>query len=155
MAGTKASPWCHIEIPASDVARARRFYGNVFGWTFHDVPEMNYTIYQTVPDGLGGGLWNPAPGIPRQIVCYLLVDDIEESVAAVKKNGGRLVNPKMEVPGMGWFALVADPDGNVIGVWRSKRPPAPAKKPRTARRPKPAAKRKPAGRKKPAGKKRR
>lgn len=50
-------------------------------------------------------------------------------VEKVQAAGGRLVNPKMEVKGAGWFALVADPDGNVFGIWKSATKPAAKKKP--------------------------
>ncbi len=36
----------HIDLPATDLARAKRFYGEVFGWKFQDVPDMNYTLFE-------------------------------------------------------------------------------------------------------------
>lgn len=133
--------WCHIEIPTMSVERAKRFYGKVFGWTFQDVPQLNYTLYQTKEGGLGGGLFNPPPGIPRQIVNYLLVNEIEPALAQIEEHGGRTVTGKMQVPGAGWFALAADPDGNVFGIWKNAPVQAPAAIESPARRParKPAA----------------
>lgn len=128
MAGSREGAWCHIEIPSAQPESAKRFYGNVFGWTFTDVPALNYTLYSAGEGEIGGGLWNPAAGVPRQIVNYVNVSDIEATVAKVEQYGGKLVNPKMEVPNAGWFALVADPDGNVVGLWKNLKPPAaPAK----------------------------
>ncbi len=144
MSAIREGMWCHIEMPVGDLERAKRFYGDVFGWKFQDMPQMSYTLYETRPGGVGGGLWNPPPEVPRNVVNYIYVDEIETAVARVEQAGGRLVNPKMEVPNSGWFALVADPDGNVFGLWKSMRPPAPPPAKRAAKRKaRPAAKAKP------------
>ena len=119
MAGNKQGAWCHIEIPTAQVEVAKKFYGTVFGWKFRDMPEMSYTLFDTGKGNVGGGLWNPPAGVPRSITNYIFVDSVDAMVARVQEHGGKLVNPKMQVPGAGWFALVADPDGNVIGLWQN------------------------------------
>lgn len=48
----------HIDPPATDLARAKRFYGQVFGWKFQDMPDMNYTLFEA-PMGPGGGFRTP------------------------------------------------------------------------------------------------
>ncbi len=125
----KAGDWCHVELPITDLERSKRFYGEIFGWQF--MTHGDYTLYSTPGgrEGVGGGLFHPPPGVPRAIVDYVLVDEIEPVVAKVEARGGRLINPKMEVHGAGWFALVADPDGNVFGIWKSasSTPPPKAK----------------------------
>ena len=115
----KEGQWCHVEIPTGDAKKAQRFYGEVFGWKFQEIPQMQYTLYETGENGIGGGFWNPEPGMPRQITNYVLVNEIEPVVARVKNNGGKQIKEKTEVPGAGWFSLVSDPDGNVIGLWKS------------------------------------
>jgi predicted enzyme related to lactoylglutathione lyase len=57
--------------------------------------------------------------MPKQIVNYILVNEIEPVLARIKNNGGKQVKDKTEVPGAGWFALASDPDGNTIGLWKS------------------------------------
>lgn len=130
MAGPKPGAWCHIEIPTSSPRKAKEFYGALFGWTFRDVPELDYVIFSTGEGAIGGGLWNPPPGIPRQITNYVSVEDVRGMVEKVVALGGRTIAPRTEVPGHGWFALVADPDGNILGLWQSARGPeaAPAKR---------------------------
>ena len=118
---TKTGMWCHIEIPVTDHARAKAFYSEVFGWTFQDVdmPGMKYTLYFTGEGGIGGGFMIPPEGAPKQIVNYILVDEIEPALERISQNGGKTIMPKQEVPQAGWFAIAADPDGNSIGIWKS------------------------------------
>ncbi len=126
MAGDKKGSWCHIEIPVASPKNAKKFYGELFGWTFRDVPELNYVMFSAGDGSIGGGLWNPPAGIPRLVTNYISVEDVGAMVARVQARGGKLVNPRTEVPGHGWFALVADPDGNVIGLWQNAPKPAAA-----------------------------
>ena len=112
--------WCHIEIPAADPEQAKSFYGDVFGWTFQDVPlgDGTYTLYMTGEGGIGGGIWNPPDGMPRQVINYVNVEDLEPIRQKAVKAGGTVVLPEQEIPGIGWFSLIADPDGNVFGAWK-------------------------------------
>jgi len=111
---------CHVEIPSDDVSSARQFFADVFGWTFEEMPmgESTYTMYQTRQGGIGGGIMTPPPGAPKQVVNYILVNDIAPVLEQVRRAGGDVVTPTMEVPGAGWLAHFTDPDGNVFGLWK-------------------------------------
>ena len=111
---------CHVEIPSDDVSSARQFFADVFGWTFEEMPmgESTYTMYQTRQGGIGGGITTPPPGAPKQVVNYILVNDIAPVLEQVRRAGGDVVTPTMEVPGAGWLAHFTDPDGNVFGLWK-------------------------------------
>lgn len=150
MPGMTHGAWCHIEIPAADKEASQRFYGGLLGWTFTEVPELKYTLYSTGDGELGGGLFNPPEGTPRHITNYVTVSDLEAAAKRVPELGGTVCTERMEVPGMGWFRIVNDPEGNSIGLWQPARPAAPSKPGKAA----PKAKK---GSKKPAkkGKKRR
>ena len=115
----KEGVWCHIEIPTSDPKKSRSFYGEVFGWKFQEMPGMDYSMYETREGGIGGGVWNPPPGMPRQVVNYILVNEIEPVLQKIGRNGGKTIKEKTEIPHAGWFALVTDPDGNLFGIWKS------------------------------------
>jgi predicted enzyme related to lactoylglutathione lyase len=112
--------YCHIEIPSNDPTKAKGFYGDLFGWQFTDMPmgEGTYSLYMTAEGGIGGGIWNPPDGMPRQIINYIAVDEIEPVVEKAEAGGGKVVMPTVELPGIGWFSLIADPDGNVFGIWK-------------------------------------
>ena len=113
--------FCHVEIAADDLEKAKAFYGGAFGWTFQDVPMgegQTYVLYQTGGE-VGGGIMNPPPGMPKMVVNYILVDDIDAAVAKIEAAGGTIVIPKTEVHGMGEMAHFTDPEGNHMAIWKS------------------------------------
>ena len=112
---------CHVEIPADDVAYSKQFYNEVFGWSFQDFPMEQgvYAMYQTRQGGIGGGIMTPPPGMPKSIVNYILVDEIEPILEQIQARGGSVLLPKTQVADMGWMAHATDPSGNVIGLWKA------------------------------------
>lgn len=112
-------PIVHVEIPAADVKAASQFYADVFGWQIdHSMEE--YPMF-AAEGGPGGGftkLGDPGHTVGRPLI-YLATDDIEASLAAVEAHGGKTLEPKMEIPHVGWFAIFADPAGNAIALYTS------------------------------------
>ncbi len=107
----------YIEISVSDVARAREFYGQAFGWRFNDYgPE--YAGIQTA-DGSGevGGLGVGRDSGPGGVVALLRSDDLDASLAAVEAAGGSIVEAPYDYPG-GRRCIFGDLDGNVLGVYQ-------------------------------------
>ena len=126
MADWKLSPgdWCHIDVGSGDRDRARRFYGEVFGWSFEDQGEgMGYVGVKTSENGIESGIGGLAeatgvgPPAPNGVVPYILAPDIDATLAAIEKAGGETVVPRTDVFGFGEFAQFRDPDGNLIGLW--------------------------------------
>lgn len=114
--------YTHIEIPADDPARAQRFYEGVFGWKFRAMEGYpDYFLYTTAAgdDGVGGAIGKRDVSAPHQVRNYVDVDSVEESVAKAAELGGRVVEPKAEVPGQGWYAVITDTEGNEFAVWQS------------------------------------
>lgn len=107
----------HVEIPTKDIAKAKKFYGAVFGWKFEDVPDMNYTMFEA-PGGPPGGLREPMENDPG-VLNYILVNSVDETLAKVKKAGGTVVAPKQEIPGMGWMAIIKDSTDCVQGIFQA------------------------------------
>ena len=111
----------HIEIPADDPERARRFYAELFGWSF--APEVagfeGYHVFTTPVGeaGAGGAIGKRGEMAPEKLRTYVLVDSIDKTLAKVTELGGTVVEPKGEVPGVGWYAVLADGEGNEIGLW--------------------------------------
>jgi len=110
--------WCHVEIPSADPAKSEAFYAAVFGWTFQRVPEMDYTLYMTSEDGIGGGILKKPEGMGQQLINYVNVGELEPYLEKIEAGGGSVLMPIAEVPNVGWFAIVADPDGNAFGLWQ-------------------------------------
>ena len=123
-----ADPVTHFEIYAQDPPRLVEFYGALFSWSIDKAPGVDYWRIQTGAGGNGynGGLtYRPIEG-PRSWVHYVTVDVLDEAVAQVLELGGSLLRPKAAVPKVGWYAVVADPEGNIFALWqhdRSAMPP--------------------------------
>ena len=121
----------HFEIPADNVERLRKFYGKLFGWKIEKMPgPMEYWGVETVPvnekgetlrQGVNGGMMkrqNPE----QKSVNYIQVESVDEYARRIGDLGGRVIVPKTEIPGMGWWALALDPEGNQFGVFQPVHP---------------------------------
>jgi predicted enzyme related to lactoylglutathione lyase len=117
------NPFVHIELMSTDVGKAKSFYGKLFDWQLEDMPmsEVTYTMIK-VGEGTGGGLMkNPMPGAPSSWVPYVLVDDVRAATAKAKSLGATLMKDVSEVPGMGWFSIITDPTGAMLGLWETRK----------------------------------
>lgn len=112
----------HVEIPAANVAAAASFYEALFGWKIQHAPEFNYTMWAD-GSGYGGGFNEVSDTSPvGQVLVYIDSDDIEADLKKVVSLGGSVIQPKMEIPGTGWFGIFKDPTGNVLAVYTSMDP---------------------------------
>jgi predicted enzyme related to lactoylglutathione lyase len=109
----------HIEFPADDVERAKRFYGAVAGWEFGESEGFpDYWMFRN-GERSGGGLGKRGESVGSVIRVYVTVDRLEDAVSAAEANGGALITPPSEIPGMGRWAAVRDSEGNEIGLWEN------------------------------------
>jgi len=119
----------HFEIPAEDAQKLKKFYVNLFGWKIEKYPgPTEYYLLQTVPvdekmmpirPGVNGGLFLKKDAtIPGQAkpTNYVWVESVDEYSKKVEALGGKIVVSKMEIPGLGWWALALDPEGNQFGL---------------------------------------
>ena len=122
----------HFEIHATDIARARRFYEALFGWTFQQWPggAQEYWIISTgpmnQPGSINGGMIKRLGGEPVEgqpvsaFVCTVgSVEDVDATVHAAVSLGGSVALPKMPISGIGWLAYVKDTEGNILGVMQN------------------------------------
>ncbi len=113
----------HLDIPATDPAAAGKFYADLFDWKIQVDPTFNYHMFQA-DAGPGGGFVqvNEAAGYkPGEVLIYVSTDDIDATLARVEALGGKTLQPKTEIPQVGWFAFFADPAGNRIGLFTGMR----------------------------------
>ncbi len=109
----------HVEIPAGDPNKAGEFYRELFGWKIVPVPEMNYVMWEAA-DNSGGGFPQISAESPAgRVTVYIDSDDVDADLEKVRMLGGKILNEKTEIPGMGWFGIFQDPDGNVLAVYQS------------------------------------
>ncbi len=111
----------HFEMPANDPEKVAAFYRSLFGWQIEKTPGegVEYWLIQTVAEGeqgVNGGIMrrqNPQQG-PLN---YIGVESVDQYTATAVGLGATVVVPKQAVPGMGFFAVLLDPEGNPLALW--------------------------------------
>jgi predicted enzyme related to lactoylglutathione lyase len=112
----------HVEFPAVSLTAAANFYTELFGWKHQE--SGGYWMFDA-SNGVGGG-YNPVgPGglyevKPNEVLVYVSTDDIEASLAQVEALGGKKLIGKSPIPGVGWYAVFADPTGNKVGLYTAE-----------------------------------
>ena len=110
-----------FEIPADDVERAKKFYGDLFAWKIERFPgPQEYWHIDTggaddTPDGALKGRRH----FGEPIVNYVGVNSVAEFSKKIEKLGGKICMPRTAVPQMGYFAVGQDTEGNAFGIWQS------------------------------------
>ncbi len=109
--------WIWYELMTSDAGAARAFYETVVGWDIDFEPggDMDYRMI-AASEGLVGGMLQLSPemtagGARPAWVGYVLVDDVDKAVTSIEHGGGRVLMPGHDMPGVGRFAMVTDPQG--------------------------------------------
>jgi len=131
-----------FELMTTDVDGAKKFYGQLFGWETESFPmgDMDYTVLKVDGKGVGGMMSLPAgcEGMPpswdlyvtvkdvdataagasliheKCVPNYVTVKDVDATAAAVAALGGEVLRPPMDIPGVGRFCVIRDPQGAVI-----------------------------------------
>jgi uncharacterized protein len=108
----------HIEIPTTNIEKAKKFFATVFGWTFSHIQDINYTIIHTGKHPNGG--FELVKKIPKkgQVIPYIEVEDIDATLKAIRKARGKIVTKKSQVGSMGWRAQFATPEGVRLALWQ-------------------------------------
>ena len=115
-----ANPFVHVELATNDAAKAKAFYGSLFGWKLEELPAMAYTMIN-VGEGTGGGIMeNPVPGTPSHWMAYVLVDDVVAATAKAKSLGATVCKEVTAVADYGWFSVITDPTGATLGLWQPR-----------------------------------
>ncbi|MFE9256729.1 VOC family protein [Streptomyces sp. NPDC006879] len=112
---------CWVDASLPDVEAGKRFYGELFGWTFAGSAGAEYGHYtHAYLDGSNVAALAPKPDgrMPTVWNVHLATPDIWATAARVQKAGGQLVMQPMEVGPFGVGATVADPGGAVFGLWQ-------------------------------------
>jgi uncharacterized protein len=126
----KKNSVAHFEIYANDLDKLEQFYTSLFDWTVERVPGMDYRFIKTVETdekgmptqtgGINGGmLKRPAGYEDRAWINYVNVASLEASINQAQKLGAKVMKGKSAVPGMGWFAMLIDPQGNPFALWQA------------------------------------
>jgi hypothetical protein len=114
-----SQPVVHFEITAQDYKAAQTFYSKLFDWEISEPPGMNYGLVKAAGEkSIGGGIGEPRKGDAPSLTFYVQVDDLQKYLDKAESLGGKTVVGETPIPGIGAFAMIADLDGNVIGLFK-------------------------------------
>lgn len=112
------------ELMSTDPAAAATFYSQVVGWTVTDAGmPMPYSLLNVGEHHIAGLMGMPpeAPaGMPPVWTGYVAVPDVDAAAARIQAAGGQVCRPPEDIPGVGRFAVVADPQGATLCVYTDK-----------------------------------
>jgi uncharacterized protein len=110
----------HIEFPADDLERARRFYSELFGWSLREMEGVpGYLLFNTGSAESGGGIGERGKATGEQLRVYVTVDSIDDVLRRVPELGGSVVEPKGEIQGQGLYAVITDSEGTELGLYEN------------------------------------
>ncbi|OIJ66554.1 VOC family protein [Streptomyces mangrovisoli] len=112
---------CWADAMFSDVEGAKRFYGEVLGWTFGEASSEYGNYTQAYADGKAvAAVVPPMPGQEGQSqwCLYLASPDAAATAAKIREHGGEVLMEPMQVGDFGTMCLARDPGGAVFGVWQ-------------------------------------
>jgi predicted enzyme related to lactoylglutathione lyase len=111
-----AFSWC--ELLTTDVAEAKRFYSTLFGWTLEPapMPGLEYTLVKYGGEQMGGIMSLPpgCEGMPPSWGVYVTVDDVDATARLAVEMGGKVLVPPQDIPQVGRFCVLQDPQGATI-----------------------------------------
>ncbi len=123
------NPVVHFEMSYADRERVALFYQKTFNWNMEMLgPEMGeYVVAHTSetnakgmiqkPGMINGGFYKKQPkeefNVPSVVIA---VDSVEDTITKIEKNGGKVVNQPMDIPGIGRYASFIDTEGNRASI---------------------------------------
>jgi predicted enzyme related to lactoylglutathione lyase len=109
----------HFEINADDPLRAKDFYEKAFEWKIEKWEgPMEYWVIEAGEndeEGINGGLQKREEP-SDQVFNYIQVSNVDEFKEKIENAGGTVESPKIAVPGVGYFYMFKDTEGNKLGI---------------------------------------
>ena len=122
MAGTHDGRFVWYELLTSDTKAAIAFYGEVLGWKTQPFGGDDYTMWVGSQGPLGGTITLPEQvakmGVPPHWMSHVQVADVDATVALAQKRGARVHKEASDIPTIGRFAIIADPQGAPLSVFK-------------------------------------
>lgn len=108
------------EFLTNDVSAAKAFYSELFGWQLRDeqMGDATYTIINIGDKQIGGIMAYPPDmqDTPPAWGAYVTVDDVDKQVIKAEKLGGKIVTPPRDIPNVGRYAVINDPQGAMLNL---------------------------------------
>jgi predicted enzyme related to lactoylglutathione lyase len=108
------------ELMTTDPDAASDFYSGVVPWTTQDSGMPSYTLFMSGKSRAGGLMALPeddTSGTPPHWIIYIATPDVDETVEAAEKLGGKVLKPVSEIPDGGRFAVLSDPQGAAFAAF--------------------------------------
>ena len=110
----------HFAINADDVPRAKRFYEDVFDWSFDPWGPPGFYQIKNAGQGFLGALQGRREivegAVMRGLEVTMGVEDLKSTMAAIEASGGKIVMPPYRIEGVGELIFFQDPEGNILGA---------------------------------------
>jgi predicted enzyme related to lactoylglutathione lyase len=112
-------PVIFFEVVGNDGAALRDFYRRLFGWTISEVASpMDYGMVAREDAGIEGGIGATPTVGAGHTTFYVETDDPQATLRRAHRLGARTLLAPTELPGGGVIALIADPEGHPVGLYR-------------------------------------
>jgi uncharacterized protein len=109
---------CWNELNTRNVESAKKFYADMFGWTFHG--DDNYVGFEVDGNGVGGFMPMTPDRFPAEVpehwLVYFAVDDVAAAHAKISELGGTPMMDPFPVPDVGTMTVASDPQGAMFAV---------------------------------------
>jgi uncharacterized protein len=107
------------DLMTTDGNKAQQFYCALFGWQIHEVPMQGFT-YRMIMAGPGpiGGIVEEKNIPHSHWMPYIATADVDAAAAKVTKLGGTVCVPPTDIPGTGRFAVIGDPQGAYLSLYK-------------------------------------
>ena len=106
----------HFEIVGKDQKALQAYWGELFGWKLNTDNPGGYGMTNPEQTGLVVGIGGTPDGSAGHVTGYVKVDDIDATIARATALGGTVIMPKFSPDSVAQLALIADPEGHVVGL---------------------------------------
>jgi predicted enzyme related to lactoylglutathione lyase len=110
-------PVVHFEIGCRDISKTQKFYSTLFGW---EIQPMGPAAMINPGSGIAGHITALGHEPHNYTIFYVEVDDVQAYLDQAASIGGKTLVPPIDIP-TGTFAWMADPEGNTVGLWKTKK----------------------------------
>lgn len=112
-----ANPVVFFEIGCRNRTRTTEFYSHLFDWKMNEHGDSSMIDTKTT-EGIMGHIMALGHEPHNYVTFYVQVDNLQSYLDKAVKLGAKTVVPPTEVPGMGHFAWLSDPEGTIVGLWK-------------------------------------
>jgi predicted enzyme related to lactoylglutathione lyase len=119
----KLGKFSWVELNTTDYESAWKFYAELFSWQHSSSMEMGemgtYFMFDSADKSTKGGMSNTAAmmKVPAHWLYYVTVDNCDAAAERITKNGGKILNGPMDIPGGDRIAQCMDPQGAAFAIY--------------------------------------